>query len=400
MSKIIEISTTVGSGTTPLKSNKKFWDSRDIRWLKTEQLGEYKIYDTKDYISKTALEETNIKIFPKNTISVAMYGEGKTRGSVSILANEMTTNQACCNIVIDEKKADYRYVYYWLKNNYIQLRSLASGVRKNLNSDNIKNFEIDLKDRESQQKIGGTLSLLDEMIDNNNKINAEAENMLKTIYNYWFLQFDFPDKNGNPYKSSGGEMVWNDILKREIPENWDVIDMSQLLIKNTDTFDYNNSEKTIDLSVMPSNSMCLSELNKSTNFNTNLFKMKKGDILFGSIRPYLKKAGIAPCDGAVAGTVYSYSVLNEFDYNYALITMVSSNFFNYAIKNSKGTKMPVIGNEELMNYKIPYNKEIVEKFNNQIEIKELICNNIMQNQELKELRDFLLPLLMSGQVKL
>jgi type I restriction enzyme S subunit len=157
--KLKNISKTIGSGVTPLRSNPRYWENGTVYWLKTEQLGEHQIYETSEKISQCAIDETSIKIFPKNTLSIAMYGEGRTRGNVSILKSEMTTNQACCNIVIDDKKADYEYVYYFLKTQYINLRSLSSGVRKNLNSNDIKEFEIRLaKDLQTQQKTTKILS--------------------------------------------------------------------------------------------------------------------------------------------------------------------------------------------------------------------------------------------------
>src|SRR5687768_2898613 len=113
--KLKDISLLIGSGITPRRDNKSYWEGGTIPWLKTEQLGEKNIYDTNEKITQFALDETSIKIFPVNTLSMAMYGEGRTRGNVSILKKEMTTNQACCNIVLDREKADYEYVYYYLK---------------------------------------------------------------------------------------------------------------------------------------------------------------------------------------------------------------------------------------------------------------------------------------------
>ncbi|MFM6220932.1 MAG: restriction endonuclease subunit S, partial [Dolichospermum sp.] len=199
--KLEKISKSISSGITPLRSNLEYWDDGNIPWLKTEQLGEKYIYDTSEKITDYALENTTIKLNPINTLCIAMYGEGRTRGNISILKSIMTTNQACCNIVIDEDKADYEYIYYYLKTQYHQLRSLSSGVRKNLNSNDIKNFEIRLpKDIITQKKIAAILSSLDDKIELNNRINSELENLAKTIYDYWFVQFDFPDENGKPYK--------------------------------------------------------------------------------------------------------------------------------------------------------------------------------------------------------
>ncbi|MBF4248761.1 restriction endonuclease subunit S, partial [Vibrio anguillarum] len=130
---LLELSVSISSGLTPLRSNSEFWGKGTIPWLKTEQLGEKYIYETNEHISTKALDQTSIKIFPENSLSIAMYGEGKTRGNLSILRKPMATNQACCNVVVDPQKADFEYVYYFLKTQYEELRNLSSGVRKNLN---------------------------------------------------------------------------------------------------------------------------------------------------------------------------------------------------------------------------------------------------------------------------
>lgn len=221
MNKTIkEISLEIGSGITPQRSNELYWNSSDIPWIKTEQLGQYRIFDSMEYISDFALEDTNIRLWSPYTVSVAMYGEGKTRGNVSILMIETTTNQACCNIKVNDALADYRFLYYWLKNNYENLRALSAGVRKNLNADDIKNFPFPENSLSEQEKIADILSVVDDKIELNSKICSELEAMAKTLYDYWFAQFDFPDENGKPYRTSGGEMVWNEQLKREIPKEW------------------------------------------------------------------------------------------------------------------------------------------------------------------------------------
>jgi type I restriction enzyme S subunit len=230
---ISSLAKRVSSGLTPLRSNPEFWLAGTIPWLKTEQLGEKFIYSTTEKISKIALKKTSIKICRPNTLTIAMYGEGKTRGNVSIIKSEMATNQACCNIELDPELADFEYVYYFLKTQYNELRSLSSGVRKNLNSEDIKNFVIRLpQELKDQRKVAAVLSALDAKIDCNNRINAELEAMAKALYDYWFVQFEFPDANGKPYKSSGGKMVYNDMLGREIPQGWVVGALSDWIAKD------------------------------------------------------------------------------------------------------------------------------------------------------------------------
>lgn len=119
---------------------------------------------------------------------------------------------------------DPDYFYYLIKFNVEGLRKAAVGsAQKNLLLDDIRNFKIDIKHKyEIQNRTILSMFLIDKTIELNNKINTELEAMAKTIYDYWFLQFDFPNEEGKPYRSSGGKMVWNEQIKREIPDGWRV----------------------------------------------------------------------------------------------------------------------------------------------------------------------------------
>ena len=175
------ISLSISTGLTPLRTNSQFWQNGTIPWLKTEQLGEKYIYDTNEKISIIALEKTSIKINPKNTLSIAMYGEGRTRGSLSILKEEMTTNQACCNVYLDDKKANCEYVYYYLTTQYENLRSLASGVRHNLNTSHIKNYMIPLPPLETQKQIVSKIEKLETIINEAKKIVESSKEKKEEI---------------------------------------------------------------------------------------------------------------------------------------------------------------------------------------------------------------------------
>ena len=290
-----------------------------------------------------------------------------------------------------------RYLYYLLKYETPRLRKAATGSgQKNLLLSTMRDFSVDIIERGKQKKLVEVLGGIDDKIRINNAINDNLAQQAKLLYDYWFTQFDFPDENDKPYRSSGGQMVWNDLLKKKIPLGWEVKTLSELLKKNTQSFDYSSVQPTIDLSVMPSDTIALSQINSSDNFSTNLYVMKKGDILFGSIRPYLHKAGIAPCDGAVAGTVHSYHTINPNDYNFSLLTMARDSFFDYAVNTSSGTKMPVVSSDSILSFKFAYSKEVAKKFNS-VPIMEIITRNVQETQRLIKLRDFLLPLLMNGQ---
>ena len=131
----------------------------------------------------------------------------------------------CIRVRADKNKVNTRYLSYYFKQNSFKkmMMNLAVGATMpSLNTKIMNSIELDLLPRENQDKIANILSAIDDKIQINNQINQELETMAKTLYDYWFVQFDFPDQNGKPYKSSGGKMVYHPELKREIPEGWGV----------------------------------------------------------------------------------------------------------------------------------------------------------------------------------
>ena len=386
-----ELSIRVSSGLTPLKSNKKFWENPSIPWLKTDQLGEKYIFDTNTKISKEALEQTSLRIYPENTISIAMYGEGKTRGNLSIIKAPMTTNQACCNIEIDPKLADVEYVYYYLKTQYDALRKLSSGVRKNLNSNDIKNYKIYIPESvRFQRSIVKILTSLDNKISVNNQINQELEAMAKTLYDYWFVQFDFPGQNGNPYKSSGGKMVYHPELKREIPEGWGVESVGNLLDKVTkaEKIENNSIEFIGEIPVIDQSQKYIAGF---TNNEKALLQPQDGHVIFGDHTRVVKYINFDYARGADGTQVLISN--NENISNVLLYHMIEDfDLSNYGYaRHFKFLKEKTV---------IVPDKEVSSKFETQANvIYEKIKNNIFENQELTQLRDWLLPMLMNGQVK-
>lgn len=338
----------------------------------------------------------------KGDLIVAMTQQAEgLLGSTAIVPedNRYLHNQRIGLISCKEEKLTKLFAYYLFMTKTVreQLERSSSGTKvKHTSPEKIYDVEVKIPDVPNQIKIAYLLLSIDKKINANISINDNLEQQAKLLYDYWFTQFDFPDSNGKPYCSSGGQMEWNEEIKRNIPIGWEVKRLGDLLTKNTDAFDYQSVQPAIDLSVMPSDSISLSQINTSENFATNLFNMKTGDILFGSIRPYLHKAGIAPCDGVVAGTVHSYRVKQHKDYNFALITMCRSQFFDYAVNVSSGTKMPVVSNDALLDYKVAYSHKVVKAFN-QIVLQQTITQAVMENQSLTALRDWLLPMLMNGQ---
>ncbi|AUC23456.1 hypothetical protein BTO15_15695 [Polaribacter sejongensis] len=412
-----KISKIINSGLTPLRSNKEFWIDGNIPWVKTEQLGEKYIHDSNEKITNYALQNTSIKLNPENTLSIAMYGEGKTRGSVSILKTETTTNQACCNIVIDEKKADFEFVYYYLKTQYDNLRNLSSGVRKNLNSRDIKNFEISLPNLQTQKQIAKVLSDLDAKIEINNKINQELEAMAKTLYDYWFVQFDFPvalatsseldsepltSENLKPYKSSGGKMVFNEELKREIPFGWEVGTL--LDIANFQNGLACQKFRPINddfLRVIKIKDMKEGFSEKTEKVRPDVpdkIKIFNGDILF-SWSASLEVIQWSGGNGALNQHIFKVtSEKHPKSYYYFELLNYLQHFKMQA--ELRKTTMGHITQEHLKQSRIVIPpKKIINQLDIIINpILEKVNKNKIENQKLSELRDWLLPMLMNGQI--
>jgi len=386
----MDLSIKISSGLTPLRSNPVFWDSPDIPWVKTEQLGVKCIYDSNEKISKAALEKTTLKLNPKNSISIAMYGEGRTRGSVSILKNEVTTNQACCNVVIDEKKAHYEYVYYFLKTQYNELRTLSSGVRKNLNSSDIKNFTIRLPEKlDDQFQIAKFLSNLDTKIALNNKINTELEAMAKLIYDYWFVQFDFPDANGKPYKSSGGKMVYNEVLKREIPEGWHADYIENLLTKESRAKKLAKTQY-LNEGLIPVVDQSTDFICGYTNDKDTVISINEPRIVFGDHTRILKLINFDFARGADGTQVLLSNNVNvPQHYFYHSLLKIDLSNYGYArhFKFLKQSRIIIPDYELAARY-----EETAKSFYDKIK------HNIFETIQLEKLRDWLLPMLMNGQV--
>ena len=402
-----ELSIRVSSGLTPLKSNKEFWENPIIPWLKTDQLGEKYIFDTNTKISKEALEQTSLRIYPENTISIAMYGEGKTRGNLSIIKAPMTTNQACCNIELDTKLADVEYVYYYLKTQYDALRKLSSGVRKNLNSNDIKNYKIYIPESVSFQKsIVRILTSLDNKISVNNQINQELEAMAKTLYDYWFVQFDFPDQNGKPYKSSGGKMVYHPELKREIPEGWGVEKLDSLLKIGKETTNPKKfpNEEFKYYSIPEFDTTGTYSLERGESIKSNKFKVEKNDLLVSKLNPWFNRVIYNLEENAISSTEFIvWKTFNRFEKNFLYQVATGKEFIEYCTRFATGTSNSHkrVSPDIMIGFQIPFEKTYIQKFGEIIDsIRTQVLQNNEQNQELTQLRDWLLPMLMNGQVKM
>ena len=262
---------------------------------------------------------------------------------------------------------------------------------------------------DEQKEIIFNIKSIDQKIQINNQINQELEAMAKTLYDYWFVQFDFPDENGKPYKSSGGKMVYNDKLKREIPEGWGVAKVEDIAQtgsggtpKSTNVSYYSNGEipwinsGELEQTVITSTSNFITEEGLN-NSSAKLFP--SGTILVAMYGATAGKVSFLTFEASTNQAICAI-MLNDIRMRYYLKNVIED-LYQYLVKLSTGSARDNLSQDMIKNIKvvIPSN-DILDRyydFSNNI-IKE-ITKKQQENEQLTQLRDWLLPMLMNGQVK-
>lgn len=339
--------------------------------------------------------------------SSIVIGRSGTIGKPQLIETEFWPHNTTL-FINDFKGNNINYIYYLLLNLNIEKIKSGSNI-PTLNRNHLHDISV-LFEKNSiiQNKIGLILKNIDDKIELNNKINSELEAMAKTIYDYWFLQFEFPNEEGKPYKSSGGKMVWNEELKREIPEGWEV----ETLLKNrlssfiktgVEYFEeknylatanivneeisdgnwitYENRENRANMTPMP-NSIWFAKMKNSIKHLT----------LTNSVGWFLEKYILS------TGFIGIKCKENTLGY---LHCFINSQYFELKKDSlAHGATQEAVNNEDLNSIKLlipSYN--ILNSFNKRIvPLLQKKIDNVKENQELTSLRDFLLPLLMNGQV--
>ncbi len=206
----------VTSGGTPSRAVPEYFGG-SIPWVKTGEVKKGFIYETEECITELGLENSSAKLIPPNSLIVAMYGDGDTAGNVSVNKVPVTTNQACCNFVVDPEKADYQFLYYYLKGSYSNLVGLKlGGSQQNLNAATLKRFPVPVVPLDTQKKIAAILTAYDDLIANNQRRIALLESMAEEIYREWFVRMRFPG-------------VSDDELNAGRPKSWPVRKLGELL---------------------------------------------------------------------------------------------------------------------------------------------------------------------------
>ena len=368
-----DICSKITSGGTPKSSNSSYYNG-SIPWLNTKEVNFNRIFSTEKTITQDGYDNSSAKWIPENSVIVAMYGA--TAGRVAISKIDLTTNQACCNLIIDSSKADYQFVYYHLYNSYTHLSSLANGgAQQNLNANQIREYPIKLPPLPTQQKIAAILSSLDDKIELNNKINTNLEQQAGVIFK------NFSEKSSKSVKFTdliyilgGGtpkthnEDYWNGNIPFFTPK--DVGNPYCLL-----------TEKTITESGLD-------------NCNSRLYPV---NTIFVTARGTVGKISLAGLPMAMNQSCYA---LKSKDDNQLLAYFYTLEAINSLKHKANGATFDAIVTRDFETETINVLSEQYTKEFTQIvkPIFEKILTNQKENINLSNLRDTLLPKLMNEEI--
>lgn len=385
-----------------------------IRYLDTSSITRNKIDNIQILDSKVAPfpSRAQRKVKNKTIIYSTVRPEQEHFGIIEKETEDLIVSSGFLTLDILDKDLDPKYLYYLITRrditNYLQTIATNNvSAYPSINPDDLGNMEFAIpSDISTQQKIAAVLSALDAKIELNQRINAELESMAKTLYDYWFVQFDFPNEKGKPYKSAGGKMVWNEKLNKKVPEGWQIKPLGKALktnlggtpsTKNPEywenaTIPWLNSGDLSNFPVISSSSF----VTKKGVDNSATTILPKGSVVISLVR-YIRPSIIAleACaNQSVVGIRESEELKNTFIYP-CLVNEVPR-----LMKLRTGAQQPHINKETIDETLLCIPPQSV--LNKYYKISEPIYQKIIsctfETQTLTELRDWLLPMLMNGQV--
>lgn len=353
-------------------------------------------YLPKEYVetklSRFLLEPGDILITGAGTLGLLVeVPQGVEKGII---------NQALIRIRLDEtivNKSFFKYFFpYFIKP--IACRLNGDSVIPNLPPLSVlKEIEIELPPMQKQEEIASVLSSIDAKMDNNNAICADLEGMAKLLYDYWFVQFDFPDENGKPYKSSGGKMVWNEELKREIPEGWEATTIGATTIcHDSERIPVAGKDREQMVGNIPyyGATGVMGYVDRAIFDGDYVLLAEDGSIMDDRGHPIIQRV-----HGKAWINNHAHVLEPKDGYTCRLLMMLFKDIPVMKIKT--GSIQMKINQENMNGYTLveipPELRDLICKHLEPID--EMLLNITQENQDLASLRDFLLPMLMNGQVK-
>lgn len=414
--KLQDVCLKICSGGTPRTANKEFYVNGVIPWVKTKEVNNNKIFEAETYITEEALAKSSAKLIPANSVIIAMYGNGDTAGRVAINKIPVSTNQACCNLIVDPEKADYRFVFYYLRTQYQKLVDLKNGgAQQNLNATLLKEYLFPKVALQTQIKIADFLERLDYKIILNTQTNQTLEEMAQAIFKSWFVDFDPVKAKMRGEQPEGMDAdtasLFPDKLDCEtgLPEGWSdgtISDIAKLNGKSWTKKKHPDEVHYVDLANTKNGVI---ESITSYTFEEAPSRARRvlnsGDTIVGTVRPGNRSfAYIGQTEQPLTGST-GFAVLTpneEFWTSFAYLATTNDDAIEEYARLADGGAYPAIKPTIVAETicAIP-SEDIAKKF---WEITGPMLKkahqNRLENEELAALRDTLLPKLLSGDIEL
>jgi type I restriction enzyme S subunit len=392
--RLKEVCDLITKGTTPTTIGHSY-TNEGINFIKSESITNSKflnntIYEHIDKITDAKMKRSRIK---ENDLLISIAGI--YLGKIAIARNTdipANTNQAVAIVRLNKKKVDVDYIYYYLSQTHINkhINNLSSqSSQPNLNLDLLGEIEFDYKKLDKQKKISSLLSLIDHQIIINEKINNDIEKITKIIYDYWFVQFDFPDENDKPYKKNGGTLIWNNKLKKKIPTDWSSILISNLLEREKNIKQIPSSEIQIEGKI-PVIDQSMDFISGYTNDSESLIKIREPKIIFGDHTRALKLINFDFAKGA-DGTKILLSNNKRMPQHLFYLSLSKIDLSNYGYARH----FQFLKDIDII---LP-SLDIAKKFESLAQINfDEIKKNVVKNIELSKFKNLLLPLLINEKI--
>lgn len=370
------------TGKTPKTSNLDFFNGKYMFITPNDLHGTYRIIKTPRTLSDSGLKSIQNNTINNTSILVGCIGDV---GMVRMCFDKCATNQQINSITDIKDFCNPYYLYYYLSNKKELFKNIAfSTVVPIIPKTIFQEIEVLLPNIETQQKIARTLSILDQKIENNHKINELLHKILELLYEQYFVRFDFLDENNKPYQTSGGKMKFSKELNRLIPNDFEVKtlgELTQLKVGNKNANHSSNQGKYPFFTCS----------NNPLKCETYQFEGKH-IIISGNGNFY-----VTHYNGKFDAYQRTYVVNPNNPNHYVLIYLFVKSYTNYLKLQSRGSIIKFITKSDIENIKIVLpNLKTYTKWNN---VLKMIENNNQSTQTLTALRDFLLPLLLTQQVK-
>lgn len=388
----------VTSGGTPSRSNPSFFKDGTIPWIKTGELNGWYVDEIEESITEAAVANSSAKIFPPETVLLAMYGDGRTMGSTGLLRKPAATNQACCAMLADESKVIPKFLLYSLQYYKPALLKLAvSGAQRNLSGKTIKGFQIGIPEMPVQRRIAVILSAYDDLVEKNTRRIAILEEMARRIYEEWFISFRFPGYEAVRMAESELGLV---------PEGW--VNAPLRTVANVNARSVKRGKEPTEVFYVDIASVSTGSIDEKHSY---LYEdapgrarrlVADGDIIWSCVRPNRRSYALVqnPEDNMIVSTGFAVISPVKVPFSYLYQAVTTDTFVGYLVNSATGAAYPAVsaGDFEAAMLTIPP-PDLLQKFHEVVEPMMRLAETLRdKNANLRQTRSLLLPRLISGEL--